>query len=165
MVIAIPDVAFVKPFDLSASIRDGKVRLFRRNDDRNMPQARNTATGRAIGQGRSAYAPEDSPHDYMSTLIAWRRETVRRHVRAHRSVTGEHWVEAIGATGNFSECTLYGRYVDEIIDLATATFTAAEELCQVRGRASHIRTMAASIDGVMSPDQVAIGMQSFIGTA
>lgn len=159
------DVVFVKPFDCAAFQREGRVRLFRRDDallaghgDDHLAWSRNA--GRALG----IVSPETSPHDYISTLIAWRRRSVADMCARIENIHGRHWVEVIGRNRKFSECMLYGRFVDEL-DTGRDHFHGAEEFCRVHwtGEALSEPQFAAFIGG-MAPAQVAIGMQSFIGT-
>ncbi|ANT50063.1 DUF6492 family protein [Mesorhizobium amorphae] len=159
------DVAFVRPFDLSAFCRDGKVRLFRRDGvlsgeghEEHRIWSRNA--GSALGIDRSKV----STHDYISTLIAWRRQTVTAMCARIEKVHGRSWVEVVGSKRKFSECMIYGRYVDEVLEGA-GHFHGSEEFCRV-----HWTGEALSDDefrrfvAAMAPQQVAIGMQSFIGT-
>jgi hypothetical protein len=159
------DVAFVKPFDLSAFTRHGEVRLFRREGGlvhaegpQHVIWHRNAAAVLGIA------APTVSPHDYISTLIAWRRQTVIDMCRRVEKVTGRDWVEGVARDRRFSECTLYGRYVDEVIG-GEGHFHGAEELCRVQWSGEpHSDDEIREFLATMSPDQVAVGMQSFIGT-
>ncbi|RWN01206.1 MAG: hypothetical protein EOR84_07270 [Mesorhizobium sp.] len=159
------DVAFLKPFDCSAFWRDGKVRLFRRDGvlsgdghDEHRIWSRNA--GSALGIESS----EVSTHDYISTLIAWRRQTVTALCARIEKIHGRNWVEVVGAARKFSECMIYGRYVDEVL-AGAGHFPGSEEFCRV-----HWTGEALSDDefrrfvAAMAPQQVAIGMQSFIGT-
>ncbi|MBZ9698610.1 MULTISPECIES: DUF6492 family protein [unclassified Mesorhizobium] len=159
------DVAFLKAFDCGAFWRDGKARLFRRDGvladdghDEHRLWSRNAGTALGIDSSRR------SVHDYISTLIAWRRDTVLAMCGRIEKVHGRDWVEVIGSARKFSECMIYGRYVDDLLDGA-GHFHGSEEFCRVHwtGEAlsdDEFRRFVAS----MAPEQVAIGMQSFIGT-
>ncbi|CCV11787.1 DUF6492 family protein [Mesorhizobium sp. STM 4661] len=159
------DVAFLKPFDTNAFWRYGKVRLFCRDEvlsseghEEHRIWSRNA--GLALGIDASLV----STHDYISTLIAWRRETLTAMCARIEEVHGRNWVEVVGAARKFSECMIYGRYVDDVLDGA-GHFHGSEEFCRV-----HWTGEALSDDefrrfvAAMAPEQVAIGMQSFIGT-
>jgi hypothetical protein len=159
------DVAFLKPFDCGAFWRDGKVRLFRRDGaflenapDEHRIWSRNA--GRLLGIA----APDCSPHDYISTLIAWHRKSVMAMCAQIEEVQGRNWVEAMGLDRRFSECLVYGRFVDEILG-GKDHFHGAEEFCRVHwtGEALSDEAFRAFV-AAMSSEQVAIGMQSFIGT-
>lgn len=156
------DVAFVRPFDCSSMWRGNDVRLFRRDDELTRPQLSNQFVwadnaGKVLGLG----APRR--HDYIATVIAWRREAAISMCRHIEQVSGRHWVAAIGATRQFSECMIYGRYVDEVLK-SQGHFHSSGELCRVRwfGGAPSEVEFDEFVAG-MSSDQVAIGIQSFSG--
>ncbi len=54
-------------------------------------------------------------HDYIGTLIAWRRDALLSMCERIEKVTGRHWIAAIGRSRRFSECMIYGRYADEVL--------------------------------------------------
>lgn len=159
------DVVVLKPFDCASLWRGGDLRLFRRdralagegNEDQKIWSAN---AGRVLGIA----APAVSPHDYIATFIAWRRDAVVAMRERIETVNGVNWVEAIGATRRFSECMIYGRHADEVMG-GKGHFTASEELCRVYWKGPELSDdgFRAFMDA-MSPEQVAIGMQSFIGT-
>jgi hypothetical protein len=159
------DVVFLKPFDLAAFQRNGKVRLFRR--DGALPGhglyghhewSRNAAAALGIA------TPETSPHDYISTLIAWRREAISAMCAEIERVHGRNWIEVLGRLRKFSECILYGRYVDEVLRGA-GHFHGSEEFCRVHWMGEALSDQEfRDFVSTMAPEQVAIGMQSFIGT-
>jgi hypothetical protein len=159
------DVAFLKPFDLGAFQRDGKVRLFRRDNafSSGAPDQHgiwSSNAGRLLGIAQ----PAVSPHDYISTLIAWRRASVVDMCAHIEKLHGRHWVEALAADRRFSECLVYGRFVDEVIG-GKDHFHGAEEFCRVHWTGEALSDEAfRSFVAAMTPEQVAIGMQSFIGT-
>ncbi|MER8573220.1 DUF6492 family protein [Mesorhizobium sp. M1338] len=159
------DVAFLKPFDCGTFWHDGKARLFRRDGalaheghEEHRIWSRNAGAALGIDPSRT------SNHDYISTLIAWRRDTVLAMCGQIEKVHGRNWVEVVGSARKFSECMIYGRYVDDLLEGA-GHFHGSEEFCRVHwtGEAlsdDEFRNFVAA----MAPEQVAIGMQSFIGT-
>ncbi|WP_421914440.1 DUF6492 family protein [Mesorhizobium sp.] len=159
------DVAFLRSFDCGAFWRNGKVRLFRRdgvleNSGHEEQRIWSRNAGAVLGIDEAVV----STHDYISTLIAWHRETVTAMCAEIEKVHGRGWVQVIGSERKFSECMIYGRYVDDVLGGA-GHFHGSEELCRV-----HWTGEALSDDefrrfvAAMAPEQVAIGMQSFIGT-
>lgn len=159
------DVAFLKPFDVAAFQRDGDVRLFRRDGVlADMLEGSHRIWSRNAGRVLGIARPAVSDHDYISTLIAWRRETVLAMCRHIETATGRHWVRAIGKSRQFSECMIYGRYVDEVGG-GRDHFIGHEEFCRVHwtGEPMSDEAFRSFVNG-MGEDQVAIGMQSFIGT-
>ncbi|WP_425487193.1 DUF6492 family protein [Nitratireductor arenosus] len=159
------DVAVLKDFDCGRFWKDGRVRLFRRDN-----ALQRTVDGDQKIWSKNAAkvlgitAPMVAPHDYIATFIAWRRDAVVSMCEQIERTSGRHWVEAIGANRKFSECMIYGRYVDEVLK-GRGHFLSDEELCRVYWRGPRLTdtTVRAFVDG-MDPGQVAIGMQSFIGT-
>lgn len=159
------DVAFVRPFDCGSFWREGALRLFRRED---------ALTGKADSEQHdwSAHAggilgiasPAVSPHDYIATLIAWRRDSTLAMCRRIEEVTGRHWVAGIAARRMFSECMIYGRYAAEVAGL-DGHFLSSEELCRVYWTGPRMSEAdMRHFLGNLAPHQVAVGMQSFIGT-
>jgi hypothetical protein len=159
------DVAFLKPFDLGVFQRDGKVRLFRRdNAFSSAAPEQHAIWSRNAGKLLGIAAPAVSPHDYISTLIAWRRASVTEMCAHIEKLHGRHWTEALASDRRFSECLVYGRFVDEVIG-GKDHFRGAEEFCRVHWTGSALSDEAfRSFVAAMTPEQVAIGMQSFIGT-
>jgi hypothetical protein len=137
------DVAFLKPFDCAALWQlwaDNAAILLGIND-----------------------APV-LPHGYVGTLIAWRRDRVLGMCRRIEEVSAMHWMQAIGRSRRFSECTIYGHFADDMQKLA-GHFIDTRDLCKVYWFApapteAEFRKFIAD----MEPHQTAIGMQSFIGT-
>ena len=84
-----------------------------------------------------------------------------RHIEA---VHGRHWVEAVASVRKFSECIMYGRYVDDVTGGA-GHFHGSEEFCHVHWFGTpHSDAEFSAFIAEIRPEQVAIGMQSFIGT-
>lgn len=159
------DVAFLRPFDCSVFWRDGRMRLFRRDRALLRPgHEEHVIWSRNAGHLLCIESPPVSPHDYISTLISWRRQTVLDMLRRIEEMSGRNWVEAMAADRRFSECMVYGRYVDEVL-AGAGHFLGSEEFCRVHWSGeplsdAEFRDFVAGMSG----DQVAIGMQSFIGT-
>jgi hypothetical protein len=157
------DVVFLKPFDCSAFRSEGRLRLFRR-DDALPGTGEHAAWSRNAGAALGIAHPAVSPHDYISTLIAWGKRDVQAMCTHIERQHGRHWVEVVGSSRKFSECMIYGRFVDEVLG-GTGHFHASDEFCRVHWTGSPMTDdeFRRFVDG-MSPQQVAIGMQSFIGT-
>ncbi|MGL4489049.1 MAG: DUF6492 family protein [Rhizobiaceae bacterium] len=159
------DTAFVRNFDLSSVWMNDTLRLFRRDhaltkfkgSDDQMVWAHNAADVLGI---ESANIPD---HDYIGTLIAWRRDTMLAMCDHIEKRSGKHWVAAVASPRRFSECMIYGQYADVVCAGAGHRIDRAE-LCQMfwlepmppRDEFIHtVRTMEAH--------KVAIGIQSFLG--
>jgi hypothetical protein len=159
------DVAFVRPFDCGSLWRGDALRLFRRDGVLETP-GHETQRLWSRNAGRALGLPDDetSPHDYIATVIAWRRDAAVAMCERIEAVHGRNWVAAVASTRHFSECMLHGRFVDEVLR-AEGHFHDGHELCRIywNGPALTDETLREFVSA-MTPDQVAIGMQSFIGT-
>ena len=160
------DIAFLKPFDCKLFWRDGLVRLFRRDDGVAEARSNHKAWSRNAGSALGIAQPAISPHDYIATLISWRRDAILAMCSHIEKLHSRHWVEVIASERQFSECMIYGRYVDEVIGSA-GHFHGAEEFCRVQWFPSEYSNSDAEVQALIAEvtaEQVAIGMQSFIGT-
>lgn len=158
------DVVFLKPFDCSVYWRDGRVRLFRR-DNALLAGTRYDHREWSRNAGRLLGIPQGvvSNHDYITTLMSWRRKSVLDLCGRIENLSGRHWVATVGSDRKFSECMIYGRYIDEVVAGADH-FHGSEEYCRVHwfGEQLSDAQFHAFID-TMTPEQVAIGIQSFTG--
>lgn len=165
MVFCDSDVAFVRPFDCGNFVVGDECALFRRDRALVDPELEEQRVWSANAANDLGIAEESvSLHDYVGTLIAWRRETVMAMTSHIENAHGRDWVEVVASHRRFSECMLYGRYVDDVIE-GRGHFHQSEPYCHVywkgpRLTAAHFDEF---VDG-MRPDQVAIGIQSFTGT-
>lgn len=158
------DVAFLKPFDLSSLWRGDALRLYRR--DGALPLG--SGAGHVEWNANAGFAldlpPQSTaPHEYISNMVHWRRETVVSMIRHIEERHSRHWVEAIAARRHFSECILYGRYVDEEL-AGRGHFHADTPLCRTywSGPAPDEEALRQLVDS-MAPEQVAVAVQSFTG--
>jgi hypothetical protein len=159
------DVVFLKNFNCGLFRHDEGLRLFRRDDALKQPIEYNHrlwSRNAALALGLPVEPP--SLHDYITTLIAWDAGTVRQMCALIERRHGRHWMEVIASSRQFSECMLYGRYVDDVLSSA-GHFHDKTELCHVYwfGPAPS-DALFQNFVAEMGSEQVAIGMQSFIGT-
>jgi hypothetical protein len=52
--------------------------------------------------------------DYINTFIGWRVDTARALLDHIEKTTGRNWVRALISSRAISECTIYGRFADEV---------------------------------------------------
>lgn len=157
------DVAFVRPFDLGEFWSGERLRLFRRDNalasgDSAEHAAWSVNAAQSLGLPRVA-----SAHDYIATLIAWRRAAAAALLDRVEQSTGRHWAAGVASSRRFSECTLYGRFVDDVREGEGHVHDSLER-CRVywSGPRMDDGALARFIDG-LGPGQVAVGLQSFIG--
>ena len=159
------DVVFVRDFDVSALWQDEKLRLFRRD---NALAGNKASPDHAVWSQNAAWllgtAPDRIPdHDYIGTLIAWRGDTVRAMLKQIEEHHQKNWVAAIGRRRRFSECMIYGQFAD-VMTGGAGHFIDNQDFCEVFWLRP-MPTEAQFLERVagMNPQQVAIGIQSFIG--
>ncbi|MBB4002791.1 DUF6492 family protein [Aurantimonas endophytica] len=169
MVSVDSDVVFLRPFDVGWFHEGEKVRFYRRPGALAAlePGAReeHRKWSRKAGQLLGIDRPEETDTGYIATLIAWRSDTVREMLGRIESRTGRSWASALAATRTLSECTLYGRFVDEIEARPDRHSPGDVNLCHMywTGQAlgaEALHDFAADLE----PHQVAAGIQSFTGT-
>jgi len=158
------DTAFLRAFDCRNLWQGGKMRLFVRPDALARPEwplhpiwSANAEKLLGIKDRKNAL------NDYIGQLVSWRRDTMLSMCERIESHTGRNWIAALGAIRSFSECFLYGRYVEDILHGA-GHYSDTHDLCRMQWFApppseDEFRTFIAE----MEPYQVAIGMQSFLG--
>ena len=157
------DVAFLRAFDCASLWRGGDLRLFRRD---------NELLGELPGDQRiwadnaaMLLGIEEAilPHGYVGTLIAWRRDRLLGMCSRIEEVRSKHWMQAIGSSRRFSECTIYGHFADDVEKLS-GHFVDTRDLCKVHWFApAPTEPEFKKFIAEMEPHQAAIGIQSFIG--
>lgn len=169
MVSVDSDVVFLRPFDVAWFHEGEKVRFYRRPGilEAYEPAAReeHRKWSRKAGQLLAIDHPEATDTGYIATLIAWRSDTVREMLGRIESRAGRSWASALAATRALSECTLYGRFVDEIEAKPDRHLPGDVNLCRMYWTgeamgADALTDFAADLE----PHQVAAGIQSFTGT-
>ena len=120
---------------------------------------------RVAGRLLGIASPASTDVGYIATLIAWRRDTVQAMKARIEAVGGRDWLERLAGTRDLSECTIYGRFVDEVEDRPDRHAPTGRELCAVywEGAALDAPSLRRFLDA-LAPDQVAAGLQSFTGT-
>lgn len=158
------DVAFLRPYNCDQLWRNGNLRLLIRPNAlaaESMDEHRlwSANAGTLLGLPESQL----STNDYVGTMIAWKRSSILDMCRRIETVTGQHWIAAMGKQRRFSECMMYGRFVDDV-KKGAGHFHDQTELCKVFWLApppteEEFRAFVRD----MAPEQVALGMQSFLG--
>ncbi len=159
------DVAFVAPYNVGINWKDGRMRLYRFDDA--LKQGSSTEhsvwsanAGKCLGLGDAV-----SNHDYISTLIQWKTLIVRSMLEHIQSVADRHWVAAIGRDRTFSECMIYGRYCDEVI-MGEGFYHDPNPSCRVYWNGPALdKTGLVDFIATRKPNQIAVGLQSFVGTS
>ena len=127
--IADSDVEFLRPFTAEMFIRDGKVRFFRKPNqiDKRLPRH---MTWHRVARTLLGLPLAEPPYpDYISSLIAWDPMIVRRMLARVAATTGRPWPTALAAQIDFSECVLYGVFVDNVSGAPANSFVSDDPLC------------------------------------
>jgi hypothetical protein len=129
IVTADSDLVFIRPVSLATLVPDARTRLYRLDDGVGDSLSRHLRWHAVAHKllGLPTAPPPPLP-DYVSPLFVWERDVVNRMLRRIEQVTGRRWLEAVGKELHFSECTLYGVYVDQLERSEDVTVTA-ESLC------------------------------------
>lgn len=169
MVSCDSDVVFVKPFDLSRFVSGTAVRFYRRSADRHDVDARfrkdHEAWSKRAGELLAIREPQTTASGYITTLVAWRLDTLRAMNARIAHVSGRSPLRALVRSRAISECTIYGRFVDEVENRPDRHAAAENSFCRVywTGEAMTLAELRLFVDG-LDEEEAAICVQSFTQT-
>lgn len=156
------DTVFVKPFDVH-NIWDGDtLRLWREEKGALVAESDHLHWKAHAGRALSIPKKEQPDHNYVCSFVTWKRQTVIDMCRRMEAKHGRPWVSIIGASRKFSECMLYGAYVDSVLKGQghKATEVSLCPMCWFDPAPSDEDLITFMKN--LSEEQVAIGVQSFI---
>ncbi len=162
------DMLFIKPFSTRSLWRDGALRLYRKDcgihDALPASGRLHKAWTRHAAWLNGLDEPTFPAEDYINNMVSWRRDHVLSLCRNVEAQTSKHWLAAIASKRSFSECQIYGAYVDGVLG-GSGHWHGEGALCQTywNGQALSKDSVTTLIES-MEADQVAIGVQSFTGT-
>ncbi|WP_421853991.1 DUF6492 family protein [Oricola sp.] len=156
------DTALVKPFDVNDIWRDGAMRLYGELDGARTAQAEHLVWADHAARALRLPGGAANPNDYVCSFVSWRRQTVVDMCTHIERVRRRPWASVIGSSRRFSECMLYGAYVDSVLGGAghvhdPKTYCPMKWFKPAPGRAELTEMVDNLEDG-----QVAIGVQSFL---
>ena len=123
------DIEFIRPFGVDTFVRNGVVRFYRKLDEIDKRLPRHMIWHR-VARVLLGLPPAEPPYtDFISSLLAWDPVIVRRLLARVTATTGQSWTTAIGRQLHFSEWTLYGVFVDEVIGAPANSFASDDPLC------------------------------------
>jgi hypothetical protein len=123
------DVEFIQPFTAEMFVRDGAVRFFCKPNeiDKRLPRH---MTWHRVARVLLGLPPAEPPYaDYISSPLAWDPVIVRRMLARVAATTGRPWHTAVAGQLDFSECVLYGVFVDTVSGAPANSFAADDPLC------------------------------------
>jgi hypothetical protein len=123
------DIEFVREFAPETFVRDGVVRFYRKPDkiDEHLPRHVIWHRAARLLLGLPAAAPPYT--DYISSMLAWNPAIVRQMLSRVTATSRLPWPTAIAGQLHFSEWTLYGAFVDEVIGAPGNSFCSDDPLC------------------------------------
>ncbi len=159
------DVVLVRPFDPATLWGDAGLRMYRVVDGARQATPGHmrwlTHAGDILGLPRHP----DPANDYIANMVPWRTDTAQAlldHIERH---TGKGWLRAIISSRDISECMIYGRFVDELLG-GKGHVPDPRPLSHVLWFKETFPETREGLEEFMrgiSDDQVAIGVQSFVG--
>ena len=114
------DAFLIKPFEPSASERDGKVPLFREFLPTEHPH--NTLWHAAAAKLYGLPAEPTCCTSYVTNVVTWRRGNVTKLHRRIEQTTGQGWVESLCRLETMSEYVLYGVFCERVLGEASGHY-------------------------------------------
>lgn len=159
------DVVMVRPYDPSSMWEDGSMRLFRIDGGISQDMAEHRQWLAHAGNLLGLPAAVSPAHDYINTFIGWRVDAARAMLDHIEKMSGRNWIRALISSRAISECTIYGRFVDEVLN-GEGHDVAGQALCHMLWSSEAYPETLEGLEAFMAglqPGQVAIGVQSFVG--
>jgi hypothetical protein len=129
VLVADSDVEFVRPFEAGELVESGVVRFYRKPQavDEHLPRhvIWHQVARRLLGLPKA----EPPYTDYISAMLACDPAIVRRMLDRITAVTGRPWATAIARQVHFSEWTLYGVFVDDVLGAPANSHASGDPLC------------------------------------
>ncbi|MFV2083726.1 MULTISPECIES: DUF6492 family protein [Micromonosporaceae] len=158
VVLVDSDIEFVRPFSAATFRHDDVVRFYRQPDEVDQRLPRHVRWHEVARELLGLPAQPPPYPDYVSSLLAWDPVIVRGLLQRIESVTGRRWADVVGAQLHFSEWTLYGVYVDEVLGGQAATgFATTDSRCHAYWEEVPLdeSSVARFVAGI-GPDDVAV---------
>lgn len=123
------DVTFIRQFDISNFVRDGKVRLFR-EPEVIKPNTEPMAKWSEVSNHLLGLPPVQYPTaNYVGNVITWKRENVFQLHQQLEKVSGKDWIETIANSWHLSEYMLYGAFIDLVLKERGQHYFEPQKLC------------------------------------
>jgi hypothetical protein len=123
------DIEFIRPFGVETFVRNGAVRFYRKPEEIDQSRPRHVIWHQ-VARELLGLTPTAPPYpDYISSLLAWDPAILRQMLAKVTDTTCRPWTTAIAGQLHFSEWTLYGVFVDNVIGPAASSFVSDDPLC------------------------------------
>jgi hypothetical protein len=160
------DIALIRRLDVDRLVSNGSVRFYRSSEPLTSDLTRHARWHVVARELLGLPGTSADAHDYVSSPVAWDPRIVREMLMRIQSVGGRSWFDMVAGHLHFSECILYGLYVDALGGDADRSFTASNTLCHTYWGQSPLDELTARsfLESIDASD-VAINIQSTTGTA
>jgi hypothetical protein len=151
------DISFCRPFGPETFLRDGVVRFYRKPHEIDGRLPRHVLWHKAAREMLGLPAAPPPYHDYVSSILAWDPVILTElHARIEKT-TGRSWATVVGSQLHFSEWTLYGVFVDEVLGGRAASFASDDSLCHAYWEETPLDEQSArDFFGKLPPTAVAV---------
>lgn len=160
------DVTMIRPFGADDFFQGGAVRFYRKpgaiGADLPGHSRWHAVSGRLLGlpPGRV-----DVATDYVASLLAWDPAIARRMQERVSQVSGRGWAASIARELHFSECILYGSFIDGLGTDHERSFAFDESLCRAHWDPTPLdRAGADRFLESIEPQDLAVQIQSTSNT-
>ena len=154
------DVELVRPLNEAMLRRGGRAMLYKRPGavDINLPRHMqwHTVARRLLGLPPAQFPASD----YITSFCVWDPDALRAMLARIEQVTGQPWMDAITGQRTFSEWTLYGVFAEEVMRYEKEALTESSLCHSYWGTVPLTFESAAGFLSGISPDDVAILIQS-----
>ena len=155
------DAEFIRRFTAEMFVRDGAVRFFRKPNQIDKRLSRHMTWHRVARTLLGLRSAEPPYPDYISSPLAWDPVIVRRMLAQVAATTRQSWPTAIAGQLDFSECVLYGVFIDGVIGAPANSFVSDDPLCLVYWEPRPLNLeSAAHLIGDLRPTDIAAVIQS-----
>jgi hypothetical protein len=166
VLVADSDIALIQRVDGDTLSRGSALRFYRAPEAVTPSMLQHQDWHRAA-ERLLGLPPDDAPSkaDYIAPFLAWDSSVIEDMRRRIEQTKGKDWRSAVAASPAFSECILYGRYVDQLADPVARSWTSDNDLCETYWGPGPLRT--EDVDGWLgdlSSETLAVCIQSTSGT-
>jgi hypothetical protein len=157
------DVFFVRPFDVGSLNQHEQFRFYRTNHAYTREQAPNVNYIEASAKQLCLDGDPFPCPIYVDNLVAWHAPTVRLLCEHLARVSKRKWQFALGRNFIISEYSLYGLYVDRVLNEKSQLFGTEHLLCKTAWKNEDLSgSRLEDYCTHLEPHQVAVGFQSFL---
>jgi hypothetical protein len=154
------DVELVRPLNEAMLRRGARAMLYRRPGGVGISLPRHMQW-HAVARQLLGLPPAQFPApDYVTSFCVWEPSVLRAMLARIEQVTGESWMDAVTGQRTFSEWTLYGVFAEEVMKYEEEALTESSLCHSYWGRVPLTIESAADFLSDISPNDVAVLIQS-----